>query len=125
MPCLFPLCTRATADDYCIGHKMYSDAPKVEKNKVPIARLSEKRKALQKEYVAIVKQMLGEDRTCHVKAPGCHKIANGMQHIEKRSAKNLCDLKNLIRCCGNCQTWIENNPQQAIELKVSKSKFTK
>jgi hypothetical protein len=60
---------------------------------------------------------------CEIKAVGCTGIAQGLQHKIKRSSKNLLDRKNLLRSCNNCNTWIENNPLEAIAMGVSASKF--
>ncbi|HRQ17738.1 MAG TPA: hypothetical protein PL085_11725 [Agriterribacter sp.] len=88
-----------------------------------IAPLSKKRQKLQRVYRKQVAEALKKDNRCKVKSPVCIGVANGFQHIEKRSAKNLTDKKNQIPCCAACQTWIEENPKKAIEMGVSKSKF--
>lgn len=89
-----------------------------------IAPFSKKREKLQRQYRKQVKDALEEDNRCEVKSPVCIGIANGFQHIVKRSAKNLMEKKNLKRCCSACQTWIEEHPLEAIEMGVSKSKFS-
>lgn len=97
-------------------------APK-EKKPVKISVMNAKRMAQQRLYRKIVKEMLSENPRCEIKAPGCTGIAEGLQHKIKRSPKNLLDRKNLLRSCNSCNTWIENNPLQAIAMGVSVSKF--
>lgn len=97
--------------------------PEAEKPKVKISVMNAKRMAQQRLYRKIVKEMLAENNKCEIKAPGCTGIAQGLQHKVKRSSKNLLDRKNLLRSCNNCNTWIENNPLEAIAMGVSASKF--
>lgn len=98
-------------------------AVKEEKKKKPISIMSAKRMAQQRLYRKIVKEMLAENNRCEIKAPGCTGIAQGLQHKIKRSSKNLLNRKNLLRSCNSCNTWIENNPLEAIAMGVSASKF--
>ena len=96
---------------------------KEEKKPVRISIMSVKRMAQQRLYRKIVKEMIEEDPRCEIKAPGCTGIAEGLQHKVKRSTKNLLNRKNLLRSCSSCNTWIENNPLEAIAMGVSDSKF--
>ena len=127
--CDFPLCPYPSLSTsiYCFHHnrKFGTPIPKMKAAK-RIAPLSKKRVKMQREeYVPMVKQMLSEDPTCHVKkSPQCNNLASGLQHLVKRSAKNLCDPKNVIRCCTPCQNWIEENSLEAIAAGVSKSKYS-
>jgi hypothetical protein len=98
-------------------------AVKEEKKKKPISVMSVKRMAQQRLYRKIVKEMLTENNRCEIKAVGCTGIAQGLQHKVKRSSKNLLNRKNLLRSCNSCNTWIENNPLEAIAMGVSASKF--
>lgn len=103
----------------CFGN----EKPKVEKPVKKISIMSVKRMAQQRLYRKIVKEMLAEDPRCEIRAIGCTGIAEGLQHKVKRSSKNLLDKKNLLRSCNSCNTWIENNPLEAIAMGVSESKF--
>lgn len=118
----------APAGQMCIGHKKLfgkTTAVATDKDKAvaTIKPFSKKREKLQREYRKQVKEALEENNKCEVKSPACIGIANGFQHIQKRSVKNLMDKKNQLRCCAACQTWIEEHPLEAIEMNVSKSKF--
>ena len=104
--------------------KMLGLAPeKEEKKPVRISIMNVKRMAQQRLYRKIVKEMIEENPSCEIKAPGCTGRAEGLQHKVKRSSKNLLNRKNLLRSCNNCNTWIENNPLEAIAMGVSVSKF--
>lgn len=96
---------------------------KEERPKVRISIMTVKRMAQQRLYRKIVKEMIEEDPRCEIKAPGCTGKAEGLQHKVKRTSKNLLDRKNLLRSCNSCNTWIENNPLEAIAMGVSVSKF--
>lgn len=118
--CKFPLCKRhAEKNGYCIGHRIYAGE---EKPKKGIAKYSEKRAELQKEYRKLVKTMLEENKRCEIKAPGCTKKAEGLHHLQKRSPKNMLDRSNLKRACNHCNLYIETNPAWAEEKGFSISK---
>lgn len=122
--CRFPICKRISSHDgYCFHHKMYSSKPVVKKVKPGIAKVSEKRKVDQREYVKIVAEMLAEDPNCHIKETGCQRLASGLHHQKKRSPATFLDKRFLKRACDNCQTWCEIYPLEAIAKGHSLSKF--
>lgn len=110
---------KSRQESVCFGNAK----PEAEKKvyKIPIHTV--KRMAQQRLYRKIVKEMIEEDPRCEIKAIGCTGIGEGLQHKVKRSSKNLLDRKNLLRSCNSCNTWIENNPLEAIAMGVSASKF--
>ena len=122
MLCKFPGCEfPAVRDGYCVQHgRVYGSERKKTKG---IANFSAKRKEKQKEYAALVKAMLEENKKCEIRAEGCTTWAQGLHHIEKRNEHNLCDRRNLLRACNNCNNWIERNPKKAEENGWAKSKF--
>jgi hypothetical protein len=89
-----------------------------------MAAQSDKRKALQREYVKIVKGMLKEDPMCAIISPFCNIYAQGMHHIIKRSEKNLCELNNLLRSCNACNLFLEEHDEWARAKGFVKSKFS-
>lgn len=129
--CAFPACPHEALQNspYCYSHGrlMAKTAPKKKEEAVvkPIKHFSEKREKLQREYRKQVSEALAENNECEVKSPVCIREANGFQHIQKRTVKNLMIKKNQKRCCAACQTWIEENPELAIQMGVSVSKFDK
>ena len=82
---------------------------KPEKKKVPIPKMSAKRKVEQREYVKIVKDAAKVDERCKVKSPVCTGEMQGMNHSQKRSPSNLLSKENLTPSCNSCNNFIENN----------------
>lgn len=122
--CSFPLCKQhAYKKGLCLNHnRVYGIQPQSKPVSKPIADKSAKRAALDKEYKALVKELLKQNNQCEVKAPGCTKIAQGMHHVQKRTEKNMLDVKNLVRACNHCNGYIEKHPLWALEQGFSKSK---
>lgn len=135
--CKFPLCKRhPEKNGYCISHRIYASEPSssqsdrskpVTAKKKPIARFSEKRQKLQVKYNKLVKEMLADNKMCEIKSPDCTGVAEGLHHIEKRSARNLLDKTKLKRSCNYCNTFVENNVSWAEKkgFIISKHKKTK
>lgn len=123
--CNFPTCNRNPEyNGYCLFHKIYSNVS-VTKERKPIAKQSEKRKADHKEYLKIVKAMLKENPMCEIKEFGCEWKATGLHHQKKRSPATLLDKRYLKRSCNSCNLWCELHPLEAIEKGHSISKFKK
>jgi len=95
------------------------------KDKKPIARQSEKRKTEQPKYKKIVKEMLAQNPNCEIKSPVCTGKAQGLNHKQKRSPKNLLDKANLERSCNACNLYIEEHPDWAQENGHQISRFKK
>lgn len=120
--CKFPTCTRKEEKDgYCFLHKIYSGSEPSKKK--GIANMSKKRSDLQKEYRKLVDRMLKENNKCEVKSPICTGKAQGLNHKQKRTEKNLCDESNVERCCNACNLFIEENPDWAQENGHQISRF--
>jgi len=119
MNCAFPFCKseRIWRDGLCYDHWRLEDKgkSKVEAKKpAPIKKVSDKRKPLQKEYKKLVKEMLGANNKCEVRSPVCTGIAQGLNHREKRSERNLTERDNVERCCHNCNSYIESHTDWAL-----------
>lgn len=124
--CKFPTCERhPEKNGYCIGHRIYAGEQQVKEPKKQIARQSEKRKEDHKAYLKIVKEMMKVSDRCDIKEVGCTGKATGLHHKKKRSPATLLDKTLLIRACNNCNLWVENNPQEAIDKGYSVSKHIK
>jgi len=94
------------------------------KKPVNIKPLSDKRQKMQVEYRKIVKEMLSENKMCEMKIPGvCTGAAEGLDHIQKRTSKNLLERTNLRRACNACNLSKENHPKLADQLGLTKSRF--
>jgi hypothetical protein len=107
--------------------KMLGIKPAEEKKEVkkPINKQSEKRKVEQKKYRKIVTEMMAVSDRCEIKQEGCTGKATGLHHKQKRTPKNFLQKTNLLRSCDNCNTWVENNPEEAMEKGFSISKHKK
>jgi hypothetical protein len=121
--CEFPLCTYPEdRDGFCVHHAKHFAGPKPEKKQTPIPKISKKRKADQKEYVKIVKEMLSIDPNCEIKESGCQVKASGLHHKKKRTPATFLDKRFLKRSCDNCNLWCELHPIEAIHKGHSISK---
>lgn len=117
MKCSWSICNseRIYRDGYCYDHWRLTGGKDVPKKKEPIKKISDKRKPLQKEYKKLVREMLGTNNKCEVKSPVCSGIAQGLNHKEKRSERNLTNPNNVERCCNACNLFIETNIDWALE----------
>lgn len=117
MECEWPPCRseRIYRDGYCYDHWRHTGGKEVPKKKEPIKKISDKRKPLEREYKKLVKAMLDEDNRCEVKSPVCTGIAQGLNHKEKRSDRNLTDPDNLERSCNACNQYVELNKEWALK----------
>ena len=99
--------------------------PDQKKAATPIAKVSDKRKVVNRLYKKIIKEMAAESNLCELKSPVCTGIMQGGDHIQKRSPNNLTDRNNLKRACNACNQFKETFPNWAIDNGHSKSKFVK
>ena len=95
----------------------------IPKAKAPIKKEAPKRAKLNRQYRKEVKKAAEESNLCEVNSPECTGIMEGMNHIQKRSAKNLLVKKNLTRSCNACNGYIERHPQWAKDNGHFISKF--
>jgi len=103
---------------YCWScHK--SKTNKSQKPKVPIPRVSAKRKKKDLEYSKLRNRFLEENNLCKVDVTGCTKNATDIHHTYAGSNRDAFYLvqSTWIPVCRNCHNWIHNNPKQARTLK--------
>lgn len=91
----------------------------------PIANFSKKREKVNREYRKIVKEKIEANPECVVKSPVCTFFAQGLNHKQKRSPKNLTKESNLENCCNACNGYIESHPEWAKANGHFISKFKK
>ena len=65
------------------------------------------------------------DDSCQIKSPVCTGKAQGANHKQKRSPKNMLDKKNLERSCNACNRYVETHVEWAKENGHSVSRFKK
>ena len=124
--CTWYNCTRKSEHDgFCFHHKQYSSKPVPEKVKVAIAKVSEKRKVINKEYKIIKDDILSKDDRCKIKSPECTGKAQGLNHTVKRSPSNLIERSNLVGSCNSCNNFLECNSKWALKNGHTVSKFKK
>ena len=123
--CQFPICPIHSNSKYCIRRAVGSVVPEVIKKVYNIPPRSKKRIAEQKEYVAIVKDKLSKNNKCELNSPVCTGIADGLDHIQKRSPSNFLAIDNLKNCCSPCNLYKELNPKWANDNGFSISRFKK
>lgn len=87
-----------------------------------IAKESDKRKPLNREYKAYVKELLKVRSMCEIKAPGCTGEAQGGHHKAGRIGELLIDPKFIIPACNHCNSYVEKNDAWARQngFKLSK-----
>jgi hypothetical protein len=104
--------------------KMMGMSPeKEEKKPVKLPIKSVKRIAEDKLYKKIVREMLALEPGCRIKSPVCTGKAQGLDHLQKRSPKNLLNRSNLIPACNACQQYKEEHPQWSKRNGTSISRF--
>jgi hypothetical protein len=87
--CDFPLCTYpAGHDGYCIHHSKHFGVKEV-KVKKGIAKMSAKRIRVHAAYIKMVADMMKVSDRCELRSPVCTGKAQGLDHVQKRSEKNL------------------------------------
>lgn len=113
---------------YCFMHNKLSGGEKTTgaKAPAPIAKESKKRKEENKIYKKVKAEKFAASDRCELKIPGiCTGKAEGLDHVQKRSPKNLTKAKNLVRACNACNYWKETHPKEAAIMGISKSRFAK
>jgi hypothetical protein len=96
-----------------------------EKKPKPIAKMSAKRKVENKALAAIVKELMTICPDCQIKSPVCTGKAQGSDHTQKRSPKNLLNKKNIKLACNPCNLYKEEHPEWAKKNGHSISRFVK
>lgn len=110
--CKFPACQYpANRDGYCIHHAKH------------FAGIKSKGRAVDRDYMKIVKDIKSARPYCELKTPVCTGRTQGLHHIQKRNRSNLKEFSNLLASCNRCNLWVEEHPKEAIKLGISKSKF--
>lgn len=88
----------------------------VEKKKTGLKKRSEKAKIEMKEYKPMVIEYLSRpgNQECQIKSPVCTKKATCVNH-KRRRGKNLMNEKYFQPSCADCNFYIENHSQWALD----------
>ena len=122
--CIWYRCTlKGEANGFCFLHNAKMGNPKTIKPVCNLAKASVKRKAVNKVYKKIKDNIISADKGCKIRSPACTGIAQGLNHKQKRSPKNLIVLNNLVACCNACNNYLENNDAWARKNGHTVSRF--
>ena len=89
----------------------------------PISSMSNKQKLRMDDYMKVRNQFLNNHPICQANLPGCTHIATQIHHKAGRIGTNLTDSTNFLAVCFNCHRLIEENPELAKSLNLSKSRL--
>ena len=124
--CDYPTCSRIIERGrHCFLHAKDFEPPKEKKKQGGIAKVSDKRKEINKEYKKIKEDIISKDDRCKIKSPDCTGKAQGLNHSQKRSPSNLTALNNLVACCNPCNLYLETHSKWAMANGHTISRFKK
>lgn len=117
----YQLCQVKTCRNY--GRYCRLHLQDVVKEKKPIVKMSNDRKAMEKEYQKLRKEFLRQNPFCSVK--GCGQPATDIHHSKGRVGSDLLDVKNFVALCRKHHQYFEIRPLEAKEKGISKSRLQK
>lgn len=84
----------------------------IKRSKIPIKKMSEKRKLEYKIYTPLKKEYM----LLHPKCERCiTKKSKDLHHKNGREGERLYDVRFFMAACRDCHDWIHLNPEQARE----------
>ncbi len=108
--CTFPGCVfHAEKNNYCIRHRMYSNAPIEVKQKKPIAKKSEKKIEIDKQLKKSYPIYLKENPVCKIQSPACTQKATCVNHTQGRGVNEILNQSTWEPSCVPCNHWVEEN----------------
>lgn len=113
---------------YCPTHWMLVKPHKKDtdvKEPYKIPRESKKRAKENRVDKKQNKEIIANEPRCMIKSPVCIGWAQGAHHVKGRIGKNLTDVKHKIPACNPCNVWVEEHPEEARKMGVSKSRLSK
>lgn len=84
-----------------------------ERPRTAIRKVSESRKAINKDYAAKRLQFLEEHKTCQM--PGCSRPPSDVHHRRGRLGKNMLDVSTWAALCNPCHSYCHENVAWARE----------
>lgn len=88
----------------------------------PIRQVSKKRSIENRKYSVLRKEFLTQKPQCEAKLSGCQKKSTDVHHKAGRG-DNFLNVRTWLAVCRCCHIWIEENPEKAKELNLSKSRL--
>lgn len=105
MKCDFPYCSReANNGNYCYDHYRLMGSTKAKETKSGLKKVSDKRKAEDKEYSKLKREYLKANPFCELKFKGCTKVATEIHHKKsgKDRAANYTNADCFMSVCAHC-----------------------
>lgn len=93
------------------------------KKKKWIRKVSKKRVVENRKYSGLRKQFL-EGKICEAQLNGCTGQATQVHHAAGRIGSRLVDVKKFVAVCASCHRQIEDSPEKANKLGLSKSRLS-
>jgi hypothetical protein len=84
-------------------------------------KVSKKMSKINSEYSKLRREFLLEHPVCHASIDRCSVKATEVHHKRGRGKYHL-DISTWLPVCRNCHTYIELNPEDAIELGFSEKR---
>jgi hypothetical protein len=82
---------------------------------------SKKREKLDRAYVKLREQYLQKNPACEV----CGGIASDVHHKRGRVGEDYLNVETWLSVCRSCHRWVEEHPEQALEMGYSESRLNK
>jgi len=113
-------CRICASGGYCRQH-----LKAVIPEKKQLSKVSEKRKAEEKEYKKKRAAFLALHTICQAKIEGCKGKATEVHHMKGRVGDNYLNMKYFLSVCHHCHDIIERNPAFARQQGFSLSRLAK
>ena len=110
-------------EKYCKECWYKSNPPDKPKQKVPVKKISDKRKKEMSVYDKRRLAFLALHKWCQAALPECTKLATEVHHKKGRVGDNYLDMTSWLAACHSCHHWIEHHPEKAKELGLSESRL--
>lgn len=111
-------------DKYCKECWYKSNPPTTTpKQRTPVKKISDKRKKEMSVYDKRRLAFLALNKWCQANLPGCTGISSDVHHMEGRIGDNYLNISKWKALCRNCHKFVEENPEKAKELGLSKSRL--
>jgi hypothetical protein len=88
--------------------------------RTPLRRVSKKRAAANKIYLAKRKVFMASRRLCEAGLPCCTKWPQDVHHASGRSGTNMLDDTTWMAVCRACHSYIHNHPGASRSLGLIK-----
>jgi len=88
----------------------------------PISFKSKNMIAINSAYVILRRKFMEKKPMCEAALPGCGNNATDVHH-KKGRGKYYLDVSTWLSTCRQCHSYIEEHPQEAIELGFSEKRI--